>query len=93
MGTISPLLPPAASGHEPLEQGSSLWRDAWHRLRKNKLAVTGGLLLIVLVLLCVVGPFFSQSYQDQNLNLGATPPSREHWSPGRVRREVFARRA
>lgn len=92
MGTISPPLPPAASSHEPLEQGTSLWRDAWHRLRKNQLAVTGGALLIVLVLLCVVGPFFSQSYQDQNLNLGATPPSGAHWlGTDTLGRDLFAR--
>ena len=25
------------------------------------------------------GPLFSQSYEDQNLDLGATPPSLAHW--------------
>ncbi len=32
---------PPAEPAEP-ESGSSLWRDAWHRLLKNKLAVVGG---------------------------------------------------
>jgi oligopeptide transport system permease protein len=79
MSATAPLLPPASAALEPLERGTSLWRDAWHRLRKNKLAVTGGILLIGLLLLCVIGPFFSQSYQDQNLELGAAPPSAAHW--------------
>ncbi|MEO7412954.1 MAG: ABC transporter permease [Opitutaceae bacterium] len=92
MGTISPPLPPAASAHEPLEQGTSLWRDAWHRLRKNQLAVTGGVLLIVLLVLCVFGPLFSQSYQNQNLDLGATPPSSAHWlGTDTLGRDLFAR--
>jgi oligopeptide transport system permease protein len=92
MGTVSPPLPPAAASHEPLEQGTSLWRDAWHRLRKNKLAVAGGTLLIVLLLLCVLGPLFSQSYQEQNLDLGAKPPSGAHWLGTDMHgRDLFAR--
>lgn len=62
------------------EAGSSLWQDAWHRLRKNRLAVIGGVVLIILSVLCLAGPWFSPfSYQDQNLDLGATPPSSLHW--------------
>ena len=66
-------LPSADVLPDQLEQGSSLWHDAWARLRKNKLAVAGGLVLVVLTLLCICGPWFSQTYQDQNLDLGATP--------------------
>jgi oligopeptide transport system permease protein len=61
------------------ERGTSLWRDAWHRLRRNRLAVAGGILLIILAFACAFGPIFSQSYEGQNLDLGAVPPSREHW--------------
>jgi oligopeptide transport system permease protein len=60
--------------------GTSLGRDAWHRLKKNRLAVAGGVMLLTLGLLCVVGPWFLHfSYQDQNLDLGAAAPSRTHW--------------
>jgi oligopeptide transport system permease protein len=62
-----------------LERGHSLWSDAWHRLRRNRLAFAGGVLLILLALACAAGPVFSQSYEEQNLDLGATPPSRAHW--------------
>ena len=55
---------------------SSLWRDAWLRLAKNKLAVTGALLLGALAFASVCGPMLlSQSYYEQNLQLGAKPPS------------------
>src|SRR4051812_3046723 len=92
MGTVSPPLPSASASSEPLERGTSLWHDAWHRLRKNKLAVTGGVLLLVLLFLCVFGPVFSQSYQDQNLDLGATPPSAGHWlGTDTLGRDLFAR--
>ncbi len=61
------------------ERGHSLWSDAWHRLRRNRLAIAGGILLIVLTLACAAGPIFSQSYEEQNLDLGAVPPSPQHW--------------
>lgn len=63
-----------------LDSGHSLGADAWHRLKKNKLAVFGGVTLLVLTLACVFGPLFlNVSYQDQNLDLGASPPSAAHW--------------
>jgi oligopeptide transport system permease protein len=63
-----------------LERGSSPGRDAWHRLQRNRLAVAGGIMLLVLTVLCVAGPWFLRAtYQEQNLDLGATPPSAAHW--------------
>lgn len=76
------ILPSEPIPNEPieLEPGSSLWRDAWHRLSKNKIAVFGGVTLIVLTIACIFGPLLSSySYEDQNLNLGASGPSMSHW--------------
>lgn len=62
------------------ESGSSLWRDAWHRLGKNKMAVLSAIILILIIVAAFLGPQFSkQSYETQNLRLGATPPSGDHW--------------
>jgi oligopeptide transport system permease protein len=61
------------------ERGHSPWADAWHRLRRNRAAFAGGILLLVLALACAAGPLFSQSYEEQNLDLGAVPPSVQHW--------------
>ena len=33
------------------EDGASLWHDAWLRLKKNRAAVTGGVVLAVMVVL------------------------------------------
>jgi len=80
MVSLSPQnLPSADLTTDELEHGTSLWSDAWHRLRKNRLAVFGGVILLTLSLLCLLGPIFSQSYQEQNLDLGATAPSAAHW--------------
>ena len=62
------------------EQRSSLWLDAWIKLRKNRMALFG---LAVLLILCVVSlltPWIAPySYEMQDLMLGATPPSAAHW--------------
>ncbi len=91
--SLSPeSLPSAEITPEQLEQGTSLWSDAWHRLRKNRLAIAGGVILVALALLCAFGPLFSQSYSDQNLDLGATPPSAAHWlGTDTLGRDLFAR--
>src|SRR6185295_19282699 len=39
-----------------LVAGSSLWRDAWRRLLKNKLAVFGMVVVLVIALASLIGP-------------------------------------
>lgn len=77
-----PALPQSATlpAPEPVEAGHSLWRDAWLRLRKNKMAVGGALFLFTLALASFLSPFIApHSYAAQNLALGATPPGPHHW--------------
>jgi oligopeptide transport system permease protein len=82
----------AAEPVETPEAGHSLWTDAWRRLRRNRLALAGGAILVVLALLCAFGPIFAQSYQDIHLDLGATPPSRAHWlGTDDLGRDLFSR--
>ncbi|MFM7749599.1 MAG: ABC transporter permease [Opitutaceae bacterium] len=62
------------------EQGSSLWHDAWLRLRKNRLAVAGLVFLVFVAVTCLLGPLFSAyGYEEQRLDLGASPPGARHW--------------
>lgn len=79
-----PAPPPRDSAseiaEEELVQGSSLWKDAWARLKKNKLAVGSLVVFLLVVVFCVVGPFLvPYDSQSQDLFLGATGPSAEHW--------------
>jgi oligopeptide transport system permease protein len=83
---------PQSPAAEQADAGCSLWYDAWLRLRKNRLAVAGGCVLLLLALLCLIGPFFSQSYREQDLALGVTAPSAQHWFGTDIHgRDLFAR--
>ena len=58
-----------------IEAGSSLWRDAWHRLQKNRIAVFGGLSLCLLTLSCVaLPPLLGLDYVVQGLDVGFSAP-------------------
>ena len=62
------------------EKGTSLWHDAWLRLRKNRMAVFGLFTLVLFIVIAILTPWIAPySYEAQNLDLGATPPSAEHW--------------
>jgi oligopeptide transport system permease protein len=62
------------------ERGTSLWQDAWVRLRKNHLAVAGAIILVIIVLACLlVGWISPYGYEQQDLVLGAAAPSGSHW--------------
>ncbi|ABD81290.1 ABC transporter permease [Saccharophagus degradans] len=62
------------------EAGRSLWQDAFARLKKNKLAMAGLIILVSMIILAIFTPLIvPYSYEAQNLELGATPPSAAHW--------------
>lgn len=60
--------------------GTSLWQDAWIKLRKNHLALFGLAVLIILIVSSILTPWIAPySYEAQDLDLGATAPSLNHW--------------
>ena len=55
-------------------------QDAWRRLKKNKAAMFGLVVLGVLIVLSILGPWITPySYSEQNLELGPSAPSPAHW--------------
>lgn len=65
---------------ESVERGTSLWKDAWRRLRKNRLAVFGGAVTVIVLVVSAIGPLFSPyGYDEQQRDLGAISPSAQHW--------------
>ena len=54
---------------------SSLWKDAWIRLSRNRMAVIGGVVLLTLGLLSLFAPWIAPyKYETQNLELGPIEP-------------------
>jgi oligopeptide transport system permease protein len=68
------------SAPKDLVAGTSLWSEAGQRLQKNKLALLGGTILIVVIFSAVLVPFFSAYTYDQiDLNATNMPPNWQHW--------------
>jgi oligopeptide transport system permease protein len=60
---------------QELVRGSSLWSDAWFRLKKNHLALFGLGFFLFMTCICLLGPFFTgYRYEDTDLPLKASPP-------------------
>jgi oligopeptide transport system permease protein len=57
-----------AGGGTLVREPESLWKDAWRRLLRNKAAVLGGILIILLILTAVFAPLIAiKGYADQVL--------------------------
>ena len=59
---------------------SNSWKDALDRLVSNKLSFFGSLYILFIIFLALITPFIAPyDYAYQNLELGPSPPSPEHW--------------
>ena len=64
MSTAAPVI---KSESVVAEKGSSLWADAYVRLKKNKLAMLGGIIVILILILCfIVAPILAASGMNAN---------------------------
>ena len=55
-------------------------QDAWRRLKKNRPAMFGLVVLALLITLSILAPWITPySYAEQNLELGPSAPSAAHW--------------
>jgi oligopeptide transport system permease protein len=62
----------------------SFWQDAWIRLFKNKGAIVGLALMIIVIFMAIIGPGMTEmSYKDQNIRHAKLPPKIEalSWMP------------
>ena len=56
------------------------WPDVWRRLKQNKLAMVGLILIVVMIIMSIIGPkmnkfdYYQQFYDKMNLR-----PNSEHW--------------
>jgi len=67
-------------------QGTSLWKDAWRRLLKNKLAVFGLIVMVIIIIAVAIGPAiirWTTGYTADNIPadgdlIKSFPPSLNH---------------
>lgn len=60
-------------------EGDSLWADARRRLFQNRAAVFGMAVILMLISLAILTPLIAPyAYDAQDLDLGASPPSKAH---------------
>ncbi len=67
-------------------KGTSLWKDAWRRLLKNKLAVLGLIVMIIMIVAVIIGPaiirwttgFTADYIPSEGDLIKSFPPSAQH---------------
>lgn len=71
----------------------SFWKDVFTRFKKNKLAVFGLVLLILLIAMAFVGPLLTPyNYYENDLTKTNLPPSAEHYfGTDELGRDMFER--
>ncbi|MCY9670318.1 ABC transporter permease [Paenibacillus alginolyticus] len=71
----------------------SFWQEAWIRLRSNKLAMAGLIIVVLMSLLAIFGPILTDhSYSKQVLLDANQKPSGAHWfGTDELGRDVYAR--
>jgi peptide/nickel transport system permease protein len=79
-GAVGPGLPAPDD-----ERGTSLWRGAWRRLRRNPSAIAGSLIMLVFVVIAAIAPLLTSfepgtgEFAGQ-ITPGKVPgPSDQHW--------------
>ena len=78
---------------EAVRPHHTLWGDAFIRLRRNRLAVVGGILVLLIALAAIFVPLFSPyGFAEQNLDAIREGPSWSHpFGTDELGRDVFTR--
>lgn len=69
------------------------WQDAWRRLKQNKVAMLGLIIIILYTILALVGPYMTPyDYRTTNTDEIDQPPSAKHWfGTDTLGRDLWAR--
>ncbi|MFD1416193.1 nickel transporter permease [Oceanobacillus jeddahense] len=70
------------------------WKSVFNKLKKNKSAVVGGILIILLIIIALVGPYLTpyDPLYDQDVTNKLATPSSDHWfGTDNFGRDIFSR--
>lgn len=90
---FEPLQKDAQAGNEIVRPSVTYGQDAWRRFRKNKAAMFGAVVVILLVLAAILADVITPySYYEQDLSQTNTGPSAAHWfGQDNFGRDIFTR--
>lgn len=74
-------------------ESTSYWKDAWRRFKKNKLALFGIIVIVLLGIMSFIGsPISGEDYKTTDLLAVNQAPSADHWfGTDNLGRDIFAR--
>lgn len=56
------------------------WQDAWRRLKQNKVAMLGLIIIILYTVMAIIGPYMTPyDFRTTNPSEADQPPSAKHW--------------
>lgn len=70
------------------------WKSVFNKLKKNKSAVVGGVLIILLIIIALIGPYLTpyDPLYDQDITNKLATPSSDHWfGTDNFGRDIFSR--
>ena len=82
-----------ANADEILRPSMTYWQDAWRRLKQNKVATASLIILILISLMTIVGPYINGfSFEVTNNDLVNKAPDMKHWfGTDNLGRDIFSR--
>ncbi|AJA47151.1 oligopeptide transport system permease protein OppC [Clostridium pasteurianum DSM 525 = ATCC 6013] len=89
----SPATEEEKRNNEFFKPSVSYWHDAWNRIRKDKMALTGLIIIIVILLFAIFSPIFCKyTYDFQDLSQANQWPSAQHiFGTDNLGRDLFVR--
>jgi oligopeptide transport system permease protein len=77
---FKPLSKTEQDGEKIVRASMSYWQDAWRRLKQNKGAIAGLIILVIMTFMAIVGPYMTEyNYELQVLTDANMEPNQEHW--------------
>ncbi|GGG85101.1 ABC transporter permease [Paenibacillus radicis (ex Gao et al. 2016)] len=76
-----------------VRESISAWKDAWFRLRSNKMAMVSLVILFLIVVMAIIGQWISpHDYSTNDLSATNQKPSSDHWfGTDALGRDMFSR--